>query len=418
MLIEPSLGDVMADKKKNNKKKKWIRARHTVVRHTLGPFFRAYCRIKYGARIKGFKEEKKRRYLVLFNHQTGFDQFFVALSFRQHLYFLASEDIFSKGFISSALRYLQGPIPIKKQTTDVRAIMNCMRVAKEGGSISLAPEGNRTYSGKTEYMSPSIAPLARKLGLPIALYHITGGYGVHPRWADNVRRGRMDCYVSKVIEPEEYMSLTDDELCSLIREGLYINEANAENLYYSKKSAEHLERVIYYCPHCGFSEFETCGNVIECKKCHLQARYLPTKELEGVGYDFPYRFVNEWYEAQNDFINSQDTTVLTEAPVWVDEANYFEVIPYEKKKTIAEKCKIELYGDRITVSADGYTDNFAFNECFAVTVLGKNKVNIYKQDKIYQLKGGKEFNGVKFVHFFNRYKNISKGEADSKFLGL
>jgi hypothetical protein len=214
------------------------------------------------------------------------------------------------------------------------------------------------------------------------------------------------------------MSLTDEELCNLIREGLYVNEANAENLYYSKKSAEGLERVVYYCPHCGFSEFESSGNIIECKKCHLQARYLPTKELEGVGYDFPYRFVNEWYEAQNDFINSQDTSLLTDAPVWVDKADYFEVIPYEKKKTIAEKCKIELYGDKITVSDGDYTDVFNFDECFAVTVLGKNKVNIYRQDKVYQLKGGKELNGIKFVHFYNRYKNIKKGDADSKFLGL
>ena len=202
----------MAQKKKN--KKKWIYKRHLVVRHTLGPLFRLYSRIRYGARISRFKEEGKRPYLVLFNHQTAFDQFFVALSFRQHLYFIASEDIFSKGFLSSALRYLVAPIPIKKQTTDVRAIMNCMRVAKEWGSISLAPEGNRTYSGKTEYMNPSIAPLARMLGLPIVLYHIKGGYGVQPRWADNVRRGRIDCFVSKVIEPEEYMSLSDGELSS------------------------------------------------------------------------------------------------------------------------------------------------------------------------------------------------------------
>ena len=77
-----------------------------VVRHTLGIFFRAYSRIKYGARIKPFKEEGKRQYLVLFNHQTAFDQFFVALSFRQHLYFLASEDIFSKGLLSAALLWL------------------------------------------------------------------------------------------------------------------------------------------------------------------------------------------------------------------------------------------------------------------------------------------------------------------------
>ena len=85
----------MANKKKN---KRWKRPRHLIVRHTLGIFFRAYCRLKYGARIKGFKGEEKRPYLVLFNHQTAFDQFFVALSFRQHLYFLASEDISQKDF--------------------------------------------------------------------------------------------------------------------------------------------------------------------------------------------------------------------------------------------------------------------------------------------------------------------------------
>ena len=406
----------MAEKKKN--KKKWIRKRHLVVRHTLGIFFRAYSRIIYGARIRRFAEEGKRRYLVLFNHQTAFDQFFVALSFRQHLYFMASEDIFSKGFISSALRYLQGPIPIKKQTTDVRAIMNCMRVAKEGGSIALAPEGNRTYSGKTEYMSPSIAPLARKLGLPIALYHIKGGYGVQPRWADDVRRGRMDCFVSRVIEPEEYMSLTDDELYALIRDGLYINEANADNTYRGKKNAEHLERVFYYCPDCGLTTFKSRGDSLKCAECGREVRYLPTKELSGVQSEFPYRFVNDWYEAQNDYINSLDVTALTDSPVWTDASAFYEVIPYEKKRTIADESRVELYGDRITVSYGETVENFAFDECSTVTVLGRNKVNIYRKDKIYQLKGGKELNALKFVHFFNRYKNITKGDNDATFLGI
>ena len=403
---------------KNKKKKKWIYGRHMVVRHTLGIFFRAYSRIKYGARIKPFKEEGKRQYLVLFNHQTAFDQFFVALSFRQHLYFLASEDIFSKGFLSSALRYLVAPIPIKKQTTDVRAIMNCMRVVKEGGSISLAPEGNRTYSGKTEYMSPSIAPLARKLGLPIVLYHIKGGYGVQPRWADNVRRGRIDCFVSRVIEPEEYMSLTDDELFKLIEDGLFIDEANADNSFYHKKSAEHLERVLYVCPECGLSSFESYLDTVECKKCGLKVRYLPTTELEGVGKELPYRFVNDWYEAQSDFINSTDVTALTDEPVWEDVSSFSEVIPYEKKRPISDECRVLLYGDRIIVKGEGVDETFTFSDSSAVTVLGRNKVNIYYGDKIYQLKGEKSMNAIKYVHFFNRYRNIKKGDTNGKFLGL
>ena len=403
---------------KHNKKKKWIRPRHLVVRHTLGIFFRAYCKLKYGTSIKRFKDEGKRQYLVLFNHQTAFDQFFVALSFRQHLYFLASEDIFSKGFLSSLLRYLVAPIPIKKQTTDVRAIMNCIRVAKEGGSISLAPEGNRTYDGRTVYMSPAIASLARKIGLPIALYHIEGGYGVQPRWADNVRRGKMNCYVSRVIEPEEYASLSDDELFALIKDGLYVDEAKVDGIYRSRRSAEHLERVTYYCPRCGFAEFKTDKDVIECKSCHTKARYLPTKELKGIDCDFEYRFVADWYDAQSDFMNSIDPTEYTDAPIFTDTAIFSEVIPNKKKSIIDEYASVSLFGDRIVVKAAGEELEFAFRDSSAVTVLGRNKVNVYHGGKIYQLKGEKSFNGLKYVHLYNRYSNVLKGDTHGSFLGL
>jgi len=39
-------------------------------------------------------------------------------------------------------------------------------------------------------------------------------------------------------------------------------------------------------------------------------------------------------------------------------------------------------------------------------------------DKIYQIKGGKRFNALKYVHIYHRYKNIVKGDQDGKFLGL
>ena len=40
------------------------------------------------------------------------------------------------GFVSKLLRYFIAPIPIKKSTHDTSAIMNCLRVVKEGGSIA------------------------------------------------------------------------------------------------------------------------------------------------------------------------------------------------------------------------------------------------------------------------------------------
>ena len=198
------------------KRKPWIRPRHNLIIRLAALVVYPWTKWKYHIKIEKCPELKKRQCLIVMNHQTAFDQFFVGMAFPRVIYYLATEDIFSLGFVSSLLRYLVAPIPIKKQTTDLAAIKTCLRVAREGGSIAIAPEGNRTYSGRTEYMSPAIAPLVRRMKLPIALYRIEGGYGKEPRWSDVVRKGKMRSYVARVIEPEEYASLSDDELFALI----------------------------------------------------------------------------------------------------------------------------------------------------------------------------------------------------------
>ena len=402
-------------KKKN---KRWTLPRHRIVRNILYPFFWVYTRVAYRIKIEKFKEQEKRPYLILLNHQTPFDQFFVGMSFRGPIYYLATEDIFSNGWVSSLIRWLVAPIPIKKQTTDVRAILNCMKVAKEGGSIAIAPEGNRTYSGRTEYMSPSIVALARKLAMPIVLYRIEGGYGAEPRWSDVVRRGKMRSYVSRVLSPEEYATMSDDELFDTIEKELYVNEAVVDVSFKHKKLAEYLERAIYVCPECGLSTFESHNDIITCKKCGLSARYLPTKELEGIDRELPFRFVADWYDYQAEFVNSINVTEMTDRPIYCECATVREVIPYEKKVVLCKDARIDLYGDRVVVDMGDEVIKADFVSANALTVLGRNKLNIYCDGKIYQLKGDKRFNALKYVHIFHRCLNISKGEENVKFLGL
>ena len=107
---------------KKKKEKKWIKFRHRVVWATLYWFIAPYTALKYGIRAERFRIPKRRPHLILMNHQTAFDQFFVGMSVRTPVYYLASEDLFSNGWVSSLIRYLVEPIPIKKQTTDIKAI--------------------------------------------------------------------------------------------------------------------------------------------------------------------------------------------------------------------------------------------------------------------------------------------------------
>lgn len=396
------------------KKKTWMLPRHKVITALARMVLLPYTLWKYGIRLEKFREQGDRAYLVLYNHQTAFDQFFVGMTFRGPIYYMATEDIFSLGWISRLLRWAVAPIPIRKQTTDITAVMNCLKVAREGGTICIAPEGNRTYSGRTEYMNPAIAALAKKMKLPIALFRIEGGYGVQPRWSDVVRRGKMHCYVHRVLEPEELKAMSNEELMELIQRELYVDEAKVTGHFRHKKNAEFLERVVYVCPWCGLSEFESHNDIIHCKKCGRKIRHLDTKELEGVDCEFPHRFVADWYDWQNDYVNQLDLTNLTAEPLYRETVRLSLVHPEKYKELLKKEAELVLYGNRITLDGREYP----FADLDAITLLGKNKLNLYHDGKILQLKGEKRFNALKYLNFFHRYKNITTGDHHGKFLGL
>lgn len=397
---------------KDKKKKTWLRFRHRVVRNLLYLVMVPYCRVKYGLKPEKFRQQGDRPYLILLNHQTPFDQFFAGMAFKGPVYYVATEDIFSLGWISDLIRWLIAPIPIRKQTTDINAVMTCIRVAREGGTICIAPEGNRSYSGRTEYMNPAIAGLAKKLKMPIALFRIEGGYGAQPRWSDGVRKGTVRGYVSEVIEPEEVAALSKEALLERIRQGLLVNDCAAGGNFRSKKSAEYLERAYYVCPKCGLSTFRSEGNRFRCETCGTGGTYGPDLKIRG---DFPMETTLQWYDYQASYINSLDVTAMTREPLYRDTANVSKVIVYKRKEPMLENARIRLFGDRVVIGEDWV---LPFAETHAVTVLGRNKLNIYFGGEVYQFKGGKRFCALKYVHIFHRFKNIHRGESDDQFLGL
>ena len=401
----------MAEKKRI---KKWIRIQH----RTLIPFLRelvrpVFCSL-YHVKVERFSRENGRQYLVLANHQTGFDQFFPSFAFRQHLYYVASEDIFSMGWLSKIIEWLAAPIPIKKQVTDIRAVKNCIKVAREGGSIVIFPEGNRTFSGETSYINPAIGGLARKLGLPIAFFKIEGGYGIQPRGSDVRRKGKMRAYVSCVLEPEEYKDFTNEQLYQRICRELYQNETELEGKYFHKKNAEYVERALYVCPHCGITHFESHGDQVTCTSCGRSAKYLPDKKFEG---EYPFENVLEWYRFQQDYVNKLNLLEMTEAPIIQDTCDLYNVELYQGKTLAGKGVKMALYGDRIEMTGS-VEKCFRFDETETITILGKNKLNIYHKNVVYQIQSDKRFNALKYINLFHRYKNITSEGKNGNFLGL
>ena len=225
-------------------------------------------------------------------------------------------------------------------------------------------------------------------------------------------------YVKRIVEVEEYQAMDPADFAALLEKELTVDDTALTAEYHHKKAAEYLERVMYYCPECGLSKWESHGDTAECLTCGKTVRYLPSLRLEGVNTPFPYATMAEWYDAQEDFINRFDLTVYNETPAYIDHVQFSEVILYKNKKILDKNATLTLFGDRYEIETATEKHVFPFANISTVSVLGKNKLDFYTGDKVYQIKGDKRFNAVKYMHFYFRTSHVLKGDLYDQFLGL
>ncbi|MDO5444086.1 MAG: 1-acyl-sn-glycerol-3-phosphate acyltransferase [Eubacteriales bacterium] len=401
-------------------KNQWIKSRHKILTFLFRPLLFLLSKLLYHIKIDKFSDPDHRPYLILANHQTDFDQFFIASAFDRPVYYVAMEDIFSMGFVSKIIRWCVAPIPINKASTDIKSVMTCMRVAKQGGTIAIFPEGNRTYSGKTCYIKPAIAALAKSLKLPIAIFRIEGGYGVKPRWASRRRGGTMKAGVRRVIEPEEYKTMTNEELFDIISKELYVDDSTVKTSFPSQHSAEYIERVLFVCPDCGLSEFRSSGNTFTCEKCGKKWNYLPDLTIQSEKGPSPFKNASEWYNFQEQYIRDLDLSAYLDTPAYREKVSLYETIVYQKKIPLYLNSEVSLYGDRIEISAPDSQVILLFDDIKAMACIADHKLNIFYKDKLYQLRGDPRFNALKYCNLYYHAKYLKEhvNDGEFQFLGL
>ena len=397
--------------------KKWSRLRHQIILFLAKIVVYPYLRLVVGFRFKKFKKLKEPC-IYIYNHQTIYDQFFNAYICNLKTYHVMSDDITVNGFISKLLNFVLHPIPYKKASTDFNILKTCKKVINEGCSIVISPEGNRTYSGKTEYINPTISRFIQFLKVPVVFINIKGGYGVHPRFSDKRRKGKVFVEVVKVWKYDEYKDLSSDEIMNEIKDKLYIDESAPSGPYKSKHSAEYLERVIYNCPHCGITKFYSNKQNLKCTTCDYEVRYNEYKQFEQVNKELVFKNVNEWYEYQKQYLYNQQITLLDENILLAsDVLDVYKVIARKKRELLFEKATLNIYPNRYEIISNNEKLVILFDDVLSTGVFGKNKLNIFVGNDIYQFKNNIRFNALKYVQILYKVKQ-EKGEIKDAFLGL
>lgn len=391
-----SLEEKTLDKDSTKKKQKhWVKKRHAAVfaflRFAMAPFL--WLRYHYRAEKAPIR---KGPCIVLSNHQATMDPFFISKAFPFQLYFYASDDLFNLK-VSPLIRYLAAPIPKSKSVADLKAVMISLRVLREGGAIGITPEGNRTLSGRQWEMGDSVAKLVKTAKVPLVLFNLCGGYGTDPRWGVKIRRGtKFVGRVRRILTPEEYAGMSDEELFGIIKNELDVDDTLSGERYKSRRRAEYIERALYMCPVCGsIGTIHSHGTGFCCTSCKTEAEY--TEDLKISPPVGGYSRIYEWYEWERQEIVRR---ILGGEKISDGDILFRESVKLQKKIKLPGNT-VTLDKDSLMISGGGTETRYPLAEIDAITAVGKKKFNFYYKGKILQVKGGKRFCAIKYVHAFD-----------------
>ena len=363
-----------------------------VLKFLVNLYVKLFLHFKY---ISDYKPEKNEKIIVLSNHQTDLDPAFVRISLNRYMYILSSDNIYSRPFLAKLFTYLGG-IPKRKGVADLESIRKLMQIAKDGGSICIFPEGNRSYAEFQFYIADNFASLLKKLKGTLVLYNIHGGFGVMPRFGAKRRKGKIYGEVKRVLKYEEYKDMKVEELSTLIKENLKVFDSESGELYKSKRRAEYLERMYFVCPKCQhMNTLVSNGNIIKCNDCGLEVEYLENLTLKSSDNSFKYHRLNDWYQYQKEYVKNMD---IGEGIIFQDNnVKLRKVNPFIKEEKLA-KGMLALYKDHLTVG--DYSIDVA-NIVSASPMSGRKLCFTYNTDN-YEIKGDKRFNALKYALIFHK----------------
>ncbi len=390
-------------------KKKHVKRRHSVIFALARALVAPFLARRYGYKKTVYPSSKNKQFLILSNHQTLLDPALLAMNFKSAIYFIASDTLWNGSFVSKLLMFCFAPIKKRKAMADVSCIRTCLRVAKEGGTIAIFPEGNRSWADTPLYIDPAICQLVRMLKLPLLLHRFEGGYGVDPRWSGSLRRGPFRGYVAKELSPEEIAAMSDEALYSLIQETLHVVDAESGNRYRSVRRAEYLERLLFVCPRChSLSTLRSKGNLLSCQKCSLTVYCREDTLLTSPDADFTFKALEDWADFQRKTVKSYEDK-KQEIALEDDGVTLYDKTAEKRKKlavgrlTLTEKA-LSL-GD-LTVPVKDIT---------SATVVGGRQLVVNTRDRSFSFVGNERFNAIKYTLFFHV---LETGMKEDKYYGL
>ena len=374
--------------------------------------FYAFMRtvIKPYFRLNGYSwepyEPKSGNYLVLTNHNTNWDFFLYGLVLKRHMYFVASEHIFRKGFTSKLIRFLADPIPRKKGADGDDTVKLILSRLKAGENVCMMAEGNRSFSGETCFISPRTAAVVKESGVGLITLAIHGCYFINPRWSKEKRRGPSSGSVVREYTAAEIAEMTEEEVYEAIKTDLwvdaYADQRKSPARYTCKRPAERLESALFLCPECGsMSSMSSCADEFFCRSCGYRVRYNDYGFFEPAekGGKLYYDTVAGWYHAQLDKMRAELPGLKDdENPLFSDNNINLASVTPGKGTELLVSGEMIMFPGRLVFKGEGTEKTFRLEDIAKISITQTDVMLFTASDGYYEVRPSEgTFSALKYM---------------------
>ncbi|ERP38765.1 1-acyl-sn-glycerol-3-phosphate acyltransferase [Chitinivibrio alkaliphilus ACht1] len=332
----------------------------------------------------------KAPYVVISNHANFFDPWIVGHYTTEPIAIMMNEF----GFKASAMTrwYLRnvGCFSKKKGQSDAQSVKRAMKSLRAGYTLLVFPEGQASWSGKTQPIYPGIERITKKVKAPLVLYRLRGNFVSKPWWSTGpARKGEITVF-RKVISAQEVTERTADELrqeiCSFIQHNDV--KACADVSFSGTDITAGMEMVLWYCPHChSRNTLKMDKNTVRCDTCGTEKVFTPNLQIEAPAPKEPRDFY-DWYKAQTELVQ-QDLSAISSTPDrhLIHDSHVSQVkVDYKGRVIMLDTGELDLYGNTLVFSGQDGVQTFPLADLFHPVFQGKNILEFDCNNSDYQFR--------------------------------
>lgn len=347
-------------------------------------------------------------YPIRYNMVAGYSEFF-----RSHLH-----TVFSLNQI----------LPKKVYTQDLPGIKAINSILKQGGVVTMAPEGMSSIYGVNQPVVPGSGRFLQMFKVPVYCLDMRGQYLTSTKHFLEERKGRTEAEFYPLFTPEQLKSMKPEEIDAKLNEVFRHDEFEWTKERHIKwnmhgRSCEHLDEICYRCPRCGSDlTMKAEKDTILCTNCGNGARMNDYYEFEPfddkcIIPESPSKWVEqERVQIIKDIRNDPDYSFEEEM-----EVGYLPPYSYVTKKKTSETCgkgKMRLDHSGIHFTGTKLGEEWSFDqgwaEVFSLIIMTSTaKFSLYINGEFYEFTPSKRSVGKMLLiteemhrYHYNYWKNF------------